>query len=148
MGGMWEQEWWKLRNKWISFVKQYYLQGCGVFCTLSPCLVQSSWETQAEWLRTMQEDARIYRAISIMQSPQRLIYYRAYLSQSANSHHPFFYPAWSVGLLSQDARFALQWFCYWSVLCSVLQSGCPLDDFLPPSYLHSINNFKLFCPAI
>ena len=86
---MWEQEWWKLRNKWISFIKQYYLQGCGVFCTLYPCLVQISWETQAKWLRTMQEDARIYRAISIVQSPQRLIYYRAYLSGSANSHHPF-----------------------------------------------------------
>lgn len=57
---------------------------------LSPCLVQISWETQAEWLRTMQEDARIYKAISIVQSPQRLIYYRAYLSGSANSHHPFF----------------------------------------------------------
>lgn len=33
------------------------------------CLVQISWETQANWLRTMQEDARIYRATSMVQSP-------------------------------------------------------------------------------
>lgn len=86
---MWEQERWKLRNKWISFFKQYYLQGRGVFCTLSPCLLQISWETQADGLRSMQEDARIYRAAPVVQSARWLICHRPYPSGSVNSHHPF-----------------------------------------------------------
>lgn len=123
MGGIWQQEQWKQRNKWISFFKQYYLQGC---CTLSPCLVQISWEAQADWLRAMQEDTST-RPLPWCNFPDN--YFTVGFTTWDLSIPIFlFHPAWSVGLLSQDARLALQWFCYWSILCSVLQLGCPLDD--------------------
>ena len=59
-----------------------------MFCTLSPCLVEISWETEADELRAVQEDARIYRAACMVRCPRRLIYCRAYLLESVSCRHP------------------------------------------------------------
>lgn len=40
----------------------------GVVCTLSPCLLQVSWEIHMDGSRSMQEEATISEATSVVQS--------------------------------------------------------------------------------